>query len=306
LGSLGGGNHFIELQRGVGPTEDPLDDGGGQLFVQIHTGSRGFGHGLATNYFELARLERPELEKNIDLCYFTPDSEHYRGYVNAVAAGANFAILNRLVIYEQVALAFRKVFRAELELVYELSHNLVQAEHHPEFGDVWVHRKGATRALPAGHPALDGTPFTATGHPVLIPGSNRDESYILRPLPPSVSSLYSVNHGAGRRMSRGEASRVLDQRNVNESYRHAGILVNDDGDVPLDESSACYKRSSDVLDAVLAAQLAEVEVRLWPLSSLKGDDHHSAKTKRTRRHETKARERDRDAARGKKRGFDPA
>jgi tRNA-splicing ligase RtcB (3'-phosphate/5'-hydroxy nucleic acid ligase) len=302
LGTLGGGNHFIELQCGVGPREDPRNTGHGRLFVQIHTGSRGFGHGLATAYFELCKQEHPDLGNSVDLGCFLPDSPNYRGYLNAVAAAANFAIINRLVIFEQVRAAFRKVFGADLDLVYELSHNLVQAEHHPEFGDVWMHRKGATRALPGGHPELSTTVFAQTGHPVLVPGSNRDESYILRPLAGVVSSLYSLNHGAGRRMSRGEATRVLDQEHVNESYRRARILVNDDGPVPLDESSLCYKRSSDVVATVVDAQLAEVEVRLWPLSSLKGDESVKTTRVRERRQRGKDRERQRVAARRSKRG----
>ncbi len=297
LGSLGGGNHFIELQCGTPPEVDPWKVREGTLHVQIHTGSRGFGHGLATNYFELARRERPALGAHIDLGYFTPDSPHYRGYLDAVAAGANFAIINRLVLYEQVAKAFRKVFGADLELVYEISHNLVQAEHSPEFGDVWVHRKGATRALPAGHAALEGTLFAGEGHPVLVPGSNKDESYILRPLPGAVRSLYSVNHGTGRRMSRGEAVRRLDQRQIDESYRHEGILVNDDGRVPIDESSACYKPANEVMQAIVAAGLARVETRLWPLASLKGTDGSPRWQKAERRAKDKRRDRDRDARR---------
>jgi tRNA-splicing ligase RtcB (3'-phosphate/5'-hydroxy nucleic acid ligase) len=202
LGSLGGGNHFIELQK----CEDT-----GTLFVQVHTGSRGFGHGLATNYFQMARDEQAQRGEadiaDIDLGYFTPESPHFGDYLNAVAAAGNFAILNRLVIFEQIADAFRKVFREDLELVYEISHNLVQAEEHPSYGEVWVHRKGATRALPGGHPALAGTIWQDTGHPILIPGSNRDHSYVLMPEAGAVKSGYSVNHGAGRRMSRGEAMR---------------------------------------------------------------------------------------------------
>jgi tRNA-splicing ligase RtcB len=287
LGSLGGGNHFIELQR---------EEETSSLFVQVHTGSRGFGHGLATNYFALAREERPGDVDDIDLGYFTPSSRHYGDYLNAVAAGGNFAILNRLMIFEQVAEAFRKVFRAELELVYEISHNLVQAETHPEFGEVWVHRKGATRAFPAGHPALAGTLFADTGHPVLIPGSNRDFSYILRPLEGAVRSGYSVNHGAGRRLSRGEAVRVLDQHKVNEQYRRDGILVNLDGEVPIDESSACYKGCEEVVSAVVAAGLAKVEHTLWPLASLKGTEDGNG-AKRARQKKERDRDKDRGAAR---------
>jgi tRNA-splicing ligase RtcB len=240
--------------------------------VQVHTGSRGFGHGLATNYFELAREEHPELLKDIDLGYFMPESKHYRDYLNAVAAGGNYAILNRLVIFEQVSEAFREVFGEELELVYEISHNLVQKEWHPEFGDVWVHRKGATRAFPAGHPFLKGTVWEERGHPVLIPGSNKDWSYILRPLAGAERSGFSVNHGAGRRISRGEANRTLSQRQMDDEYREAGIVVNTDGRVPLDEAAPCYKPSEEVVAAVVGAGLAEVEHSLWPLASLKGTD----------------------------------
>ncbi len=268
LGSLGGGNHFIELQR---------SEQTGTLFVQVHTGSRGFGHGLATNYFAMAHDERPDAITDIDLGYFMPDSQHYRDYLNAVAAGGNYAILNRLIIFEQVSEAFRKVFGEELELVYEISHNLVQRERHPDFGDVWVHRKGATRAFPAGHPALDGTPWEAMGHPVLIPGSNKDWSYILRPLAGAVNSGYSVNHGAGRRLSRAAATRTLSQRAVDDEYAAAGIVVNANGRVPLDEAAPAYKSSAEVIEAVLAAGLAEVEHKLWPLASLKGTDERKGK-----------------------------
>ncbi|HVJ91196.1 MAG TPA: RtcB family protein [Labilithrix sp.] len=292
LGSLGGGNHFIELQR----CEDT-----GTLFVQVHTGSRGFGHGLATNYFQMAKDEREGTAEpiiDLDLGYFTPESKHFRSYLNAVAAGGNYAILNRLVIYEQVADAFRKVFREDLELIYEISHNLVQAEEHPEFGKVWVHRKGATRAFPAGHPALTGSRWETTGHPVLIPGSNRDHSYILMPEAGAHKSGYSVNHGAGRRISRGEATRQLDQRKVDEQYRRDGILVNLDGRVPLDESGQCYKSAEEVVSAVVAAGLARVEHTLWPLASIKGTEEGAARD-RHRKHKESARSRDkeRDAAR---------
>jgi tRNA-splicing ligase RtcB len=290
LGSLGGGNHFIELQR----CEET-----GSLFVQVHTGSRGFGHGLATNYFEMAKDDAGGAElADLDLGFFTPESRHFRGYLSAVAAGGNYAIINRLVIYEQVADAFRKVFKEDLELVYEISHNLVQAETHPAYGDVWVHRKGATRAFPGGHPALAGTRWESTGHPVLIPGSNRDYSYILMPEAGAQKSGYSVNHGAGRRLSRGEAMRQLDQRKVDEQYRRDGILVNLDGRVPLDESGQCYKSAAEVVDAVVAAGLARVEHTLWPLASIKDSEAGAARDRHRRNKDRKrSRDEDRDAAR---------
>jgi tRNA-splicing ligase RtcB len=271
LGSLGGGNHFIELQR----CEET-----GTLFVQAHTGSRGWGHGLATNYFEMARAEKPDHITDIDLGYFTPESAHYRDYLNAVAAGGNFAIINRLIIFEQIAEAFRDVFGGDLELIYEISHNLVQREQHPEFGDVWVHRKGATRAFPAYHPALAGTMWEAAGHPVLIPGSNKDWSYVLRPQAGAVKSGYSVNHGAGRRLSRGEASRSLNQSEIDREYREAGIVVNANGHVPIDEAAPCYKPAEEVIEAVIGAGLASIEYRLWPLASLKGEDERRGRKKK--------------------------
>jgi tRNA-splicing ligase RtcB (3'-phosphate/5'-hydroxy nucleic acid ligase) len=263
IGSLGGGNHFIELQR---------EEASGNLYVQVHTGSRGFGHGLATNYFELARTEKPGAITDIDLGYFLPQSRHYRDYLNAVAAGGNYAILNRLVIFEQVADAFRKVFGGDLELIYEISHNLVQKEWHDDYGDVWVHRKGATRAFPAGYPALKGTQWEETGHPVLVPGSNKSWSYILRPLAGAVKSGYSVNHGAGRRMSRAQAVRELSQEKIDREYKEAGIIVNTDGHVPIDEAAPAYKPSEEVIQAILNAGLARIECKLWPLASLKGTE----------------------------------
>lgn len=261
IGSLGSGNHFCELQRCLET---------GTLFLQAHTGSRGFGHGMATNYFALAREERPEIT-DIDMGYFTPNSSYYREYLNAVNAGGNFAIVNRLIIFEQLAEAFEEVFGGTLELIYEISHNLVQHEWlGDDIGEGWVHRKGATRAFPANHPTLIGTPWEHTGHPILIPGSNRDFSFILRPEQGAYKSAYSVNHGAGRRLSRNAARKQLSQQTINEEYREAGILVNTDGKVPIDEAAQCYKSSREVVEAVVSAGLATVQYTLWPLSSLKG------------------------------------
>jgi tRNA-splicing ligase RtcB len=263
LGSLGGGNHFMELQRCI-ETDT--------LFLQVHTGSRGFGHGLATNFFELAKKEHPE-QRHIDMGYFTPDSPNWQNYLNAVNAGGNFAILNRLIIFEQVAEAFKKVFGSELSMIYEISHNLAQYEWTgEEFGYAWVHRKGATRALPAGHPGLIGSQWEHTGHPVLIPGSNQDYSFILTPASGAEKCAFSVNHGAGRRMSRAQARKQLSQKAINAEYAQAGILVNDHGDVPLDEAGPAYKSSEQVIEAVVQAGLATVQYRLWPLASLKGVD----------------------------------
>jgi tRNA-splicing ligase RtcB len=263
LGSLGGGNHFIELQHD-----------GAHLWVMFHTGSRGFGHGLATHYFEKAQAELGLKRGQMDLGYFTPDSPSWRSYKNAVAAGGNFAIANRLLIGRTVAGAFAETFGGEAEMVYEISHNLVQEETHPDLfrRPVWVHRKGATRALPGGHPMLAGTRWAATGHPVIIPGSMGDFSYVLRPLPGAARCLYSVNHGAGRRKSRTGARREITQAAADKCMRDLGVMVNAGGPVPIDESPACYKPAEEVLRAVTEAGLAEVTVRLSPIASIKGND----------------------------------
>lgn len=119
---------------------------------------------------------------------------------------------------------------------------------------------------------------------MLIPGSNKDYSYILRPLAGAVKSGFSVNHGAGRKLSRGQASRTLSQRHIDDEYAAAGILVNLDGHVPLDEAAPAYKSSEEVLLAVTDAGLAEVEHKLWPLASLKGVEERKWGRKRKRGH----------------------
>jgi tRNA-splicing ligase RtcB len=267
LGSLGGGNHFCELQY------DQED----HLWVMIHTGSRGFGHGLATYYIhegkEYLKSRGVDVRGGAEAVYFEPDNPLYEGYKNAVAAGANFAIANRLLIWEAVGRAFEKVFKQEPELVYEISHNLAQEEDVPTLdGKAWVHRKGATRAFPAGHPMLQGTQWETTGHPILIPGSMGDNSYILYAEAGAAKSLYSVNHGCGRRLSRSAARKQFTQKDVNEQMKRLNVMVNAGGDVPIDESPNCYKKAKDVVDVVVKAGLARIAYTLTPIASLKGVD----------------------------------
>ena len=269
LGSLGGGNHFIELQH----------DQNGKLVVMIHTGSRGFGHGLATHFIEIARRKLMKSKRqahepkiSAEAVYFEPDDPQWSGYKNAVAAGANFAIANRLIIMEEVSRAFRRVFGSEPELLYEISHNLAQLEPQPDGTEAWIHRKGATRALPPGHELLKGSRWEETGHPILIPGSMGDTSYILYALPGAEKSLFSVNHGCGRKMSRKAAKDAFSQSGVNQQMKDLNVMVNAGGNVPIDESPGCYKCSRDVIDSVVAAGLARVAYELTPIASLKGTD----------------------------------
>ena len=189
----------------------------------------------------MAKDERPARSRDIDLGYFTPDSKHFASYLNAVAAGGNFAILNRLVIFEQIADAFRKVFKEDSRARLRDQPQPRAGRGAPEFGEVWVHRKGATRAFPGRAPRARGHALGDTGHPVLIPGSNRDYSYILMPEAGAVKSGFSVNHGAGRRMSRGEAhaaARSAEGRRAVPPRRHPREPRRR---VPLDESEHCYK-----------------------------------------------------------------
>lgn len=267
LGSLGGGNHFIELQH----------DQEGHLWVMVHTGSRGFGHGLATHYIhagkEYLQKRGVDMRGGAEAVYFEPDVPLYEGYKNAVAAGANFAIANRLLIWKEVGKAFEQVFGQEPELVYEISHNLAQEEDTPSLGGkAWIHRKGATRAFPAGHPILKGTQWEQTGHPILIPGSMGDKSYILYAESGAAKSLYSVNHGCGRRLSRSAAKKQFTQKDVNEQMKRLNVMVNAGRNVPIDESPNCYKPAKDVIAAVVKAGLARIAYTLTPIASLKGVD----------------------------------
>lgn len=267
LGSLGGGNHFIELQF----------DQNDHLWVMVHTGSRGFGHGLATHFIHEGKeyLEKQgiDVRGGAEAVYFEPGTPLYAGYRNAVAAGGNFAIANRLLIWQSVGDVFEKVFGQEPEFVYEISHNLVQEEDAPTLGGkAWIHRKGATRAFPAGHPMLKGTKWAKTGHPILIPGSMGDTSYILYAEEGAANSLYSVNHGCGRRLSRSAAKKEFSQKEVNAQMKKLNVMVNAGGNVPIDESPNCYKSAKEVVGAVVDAGLARIAYTLTPIASLKGVD----------------------------------
>jgi tRNA-splicing ligase RtcB len=179
---------------------------------------------------------------------------------------ANFAVANRLIIGEAVCEALEAVFGGSAEIYYEISHNLIQKE-----AGRFVARKGATRAFPAGHPALAGTVWAKTGHPILIPGSMETGSAILFAKDGAEKSIYSVNHGSGRRLSRGEAKKTLDQKTTDARMAKAGILLNTRV-TPIDESGPCYKNLDDVLETVEQAGLARVERRLKPLACIKGAD----------------------------------
>jgi tRNA-splicing ligase RtcB (3'-phosphate/5'-hydroxy nucleic acid ligase) len=256
LGSLGGGNHFTEMQV----------DEEGRVWVMLHTGSRGFGWNIAKHYFVEGAAALGLGRRNEDSIWLDADSRLGREYWNLHNMAANFAVANRLIIGEAVCAALEEVFGGTASIYYEISHNLIQKE-----GGRFVARKGATRAFPGGHPALKGTPWARSGHPILIPGSMETGSAILFAEQGAERSIYSVNHGAGRRLSRGEARRVLSQGETDRRMAEAGILLNTRA-TPLDESGPCYKNLEDVLETVEMAGLARVHKRLRPLACIKGAD----------------------------------
>jgi tRNA-splicing ligase RtcB len=256
LGSLGGGNHFCEMQV----------DEAGKVWVMLHTGSRGFGWNIAKQFFvEGARLLGLG-SKSEDSIWFDADSVAGKAYWNLHNMAANFAIANRLLIGEAVCDALESVFGGEAKVYYEISHNLIQRE-----GGRFVARKGATRAFPKHHAALKDTVWEATGHPILIPGSMETGSAILFAKEGAKDSLYSVNHGAGRRLSRNKAKQTLDQKDTDLRMGKLGVILNT-RNTPLDESGPCYKDLEQVLGAVELAGLAHVEKRLRPIACIKGND----------------------------------
>ncbi len=256
LGSLGGGNHFCEMQ---------VDDAG-RVWVMLHTGSRGFGWNIAKKFFVDGAYSLGLGKKSEDHIWFDADSPMGRAYWALHNMAANFAIVNRLLIGEAVCEALEHVFGGEAHVYYEISHNLIQREN-----GRFVARKGATRAFPQGHPALKGSHWEHSGHPILIPGSMETGSAILFAAENAAESIYSVNHGSGRRLSRSRASRELNQKDTDLRMARLGVILNA-RQTPLDESGPCYKNLETVLSAVETAGLARVQTRLRPVACIKGND----------------------------------
>lgn len=256
LGSLGGGNHFCEMQ---------IDDEG-KVWVMLHTGSRGFGWNIAKKFFVEGAALLGLTSRSEDNVWLDAGSAIGKAYWNLHNMAANFAIANRLLIGEAVCEALEHVFGGEARVYYEISHNLIQREN-----GRFVARKGATRAFPAKHAALKGTAWEGTGHPILIPGSMETGSAILFAQDGAQESLFSVNHGAGRRLSRNQAKKQLSQKDTDLRMGKLGVLLNT-RNTPLDESGPCYKNLDDVLGAVELAGLAKVARRLKPVACIKGND----------------------------------
>jgi tRNA-splicing ligase RtcB len=267
FGSYGGGNHFGECEIvSIGQDEHArrvaevfgLKDG--HVAFLSHCGSRGFGNILATQQFKVLQRKfkewnRPFPGNDRELVYAEIGSHEANDYLDDLALGANFATVNHLLINSLVLEAFQEVFPGvQANFVYYISHNIVRRETWRD-QSVLVHRKGATRAFPADHPALANTPFAQTGHPILLPGNPRDGSCVMVGLPGADITAYSVNHGAGRVMGRRNAMRTLNQNTVDNEMLADDILTNCRR-YPLDEAPAAYKNFDDVLTSVKQAGLA--------------------------------------------------
>lgn len=283
LGTIGSGNHFLEIQfvekifhpeaaRVLGLEE-------GQAVVMVHCGSRGLGHQVCTDY--LAQMGAAMKKYNITL----PDrqlacvpiqSPEGQAYLAAMRAAANFAWANRQAILHFTRASFRKVFggHVQIAVVYDVCHNIAKRERHRVNGDVkdvLVHRKGATRAFPPGHPEIPSK-YRSIGQPVLVPGSMGTASWVLVGAEGAMQETFgSVCHGAGRRLSRTAAKKGKDARQVQKALEERGILVKSETrDGILEEIPEAYKDVDEVIEVVHNAGLARKVARLRPMGVIKG------------------------------------
>lgn len=283
LATLGSGNHFLEIQF-VEEIHDEtaarvMNLSKGQVVVLIHSGSRGLGHQVCTDY--VATMNKVASKYNITL----PDrqlacapirSEEGQQYLAAMAAAANFAWANRQGVMHFLRGAFKRVFGggAHLELVYDVCHNIAKRERYEVEGqkrDVLVHRKGATRAFPPGHREIPAD-YRSIGQPVFVPGSMGTASWVLAGAEKALQESFgSVCHGAGRLMSRTAVRKGRDARQEQKKLEDQGILVKSETrDGILEELPEAYKNVDEVIEVVHNAGLARKVARLRPMGVIKG------------------------------------
>jgi tRNA-splicing ligase RtcB len=285
LGSYGGGNHFgecevVEVDESEREVAEVFGLRHNHVAFLSHCGSRGFGYALAAHQFrslqqKFSDWHIPLPGQDKELVYAPLGTKEADAYIDDMSLGANFATVNHLLINALVLEAFQEVIPGvKGELVYFISHNIARREV-VDNTLAWVHRKGATRAFPAGHHALGGTPFAATGHPILLPGNPQAGSAVMVATPGAAKSRYSVNHGAGRRMGRRDAMRRLVQSEVDCSFEAADILSNC-REYPRDEAPGAYKDFAEVIKSVeqadLARMVAKLRARFVIKDGGKGDD----------------------------------
>ncbi|MGH2723598.1 MAG: RtcB family protein [Actinomycetota bacterium] len=286
LGSLGAGNHFLEVQA----VDEVFDQRAanamglfeGQVCVMLHSGSRGLGHQVCTDFLrEVDRLMGPLgiTVPDRQLACVPVRHEAAQRYLGAMYAAANFARANRHVLTDAVRESFEAVFgRAAremgLHLVYDVAHNLAKLEEHEVDGrarELCVHRKGATRAFGPGHAELPER-YRAVGQPVIIPGSMGSASYVLVGTAEAAArSFSSTCHGAGRAMSRTKAKKVMSGPELKKKLEDEGILVAaSQWKLLAEEAPYAYKDVSDVVDACEGAGLSRKVARLRPVGVVKG------------------------------------
>ena len=283
LGSYGGGNHFGECEivhiddnEQARQTANVFGLKDRHVAFLSHCGSRGIGHNLAMGQFKslqnkFATWDIPLPGNDRELVYAPLGTKEADSYIDDMSLGANFATVNHLLINALVLEAFQEVFPGiDGQLVYFISHNIARKEIVDNIQQ-WVHRKGATRAFPAGHHALKGTRYAQTGHPILLPGNPQAGSSVMVADPGASLSCYSVNHGAGRQLGRKRAIRELDQATVDASFDAADILTNC-RKYPKDEAPAAYKDFEEVLRSVKLAGLATEVARLKATFVIKDGD----------------------------------
>jgi tRNA-splicing ligase RtcB (3'-phosphate/5'-hydroxy nucleic acid ligase) len=279
VGSLGSGNHFLEVQVAEEILDEPAAEvfglRAGQVCVMIHTGSRGLGHQICTDHVRVMERAMPEYGICVpdrQLACVPVHSPEGRSYLGAMAAAANFGRANRQLLAEAASEVFEKATGKRLDLLYDISHNLAKIEDHDVDGErrsLCVHRKGATRALPPGHSELPPD-LREVGQPVLIPGSMGTASYVLRGVSGG-GAFYSTCHGAGRVQSRHQAARAIGGKELRRRLEQQGIAVRGASKRGLaEEAPAAYKDVSAVVAAAEGAGLCRTVARLVPLGVVKG------------------------------------
>ncbi len=287
LGSLGSGNHFLEIQKvnKIFDREVAKAFGiekEGQIMAMIHTGSRGLGHQVCSDYLrDMERAYHDIIAKLPDreLVYAPAGSALADKYFSAMSAAANFAWCNRQMILHWVRESFQSVFKKDaeslgLKVVYDVAHNIAKLEEHEVDGKkvkVFVHRKGATRAFPPGHKDIPQE-YKKVGQPVLLPGCMGTASYVLVGTEHGMQESFgSTAHGAGREMSRHEAIRRYRGKEVAQRLEKAGILVKGASwEGIAEEAPEAYKDIDEVARVSDAAGIGKMVVRLVPLGVAKG------------------------------------
>jgi len=282
LGTLGSGNHFLEIQA-VDEVFEPGVAGTfgiqkGQVVVLMHSGSRGLGHQVCTDFLDLMQAGMKKYGLSVidrQLACVPISSREGRSYLGAMAAAANFAFANRQMMTHRAREAFRRVLGSgDLRIVYDVCHNIAKIETHEVDGTlkrVLVHRKGATRSFPAGHPVLPEE-LRGAGQPVLIPGSMGTSSYVLVGTEQAMKETFGSScHGAGRAMSRTQARRETTADELLSEMKEKGILVRGETRSGLvEEKPDAYKDVSRVVDVVQGAGIARKVAKLVPLAVMKG------------------------------------